>query len=411
MSPTFNYTARRRDGSTVEGSVNADSREEVARSLRDQDMFVTSVEKEDESSSIFSREIDLGKINNIFGKGFNIADLAHFSKQFSVLIEAGVPLVQSLEIMEDQAGQQHVKDMLEELRTDVEAGESFSEALNAHPDYFPPLFVHLVKAGETGGVLDEVLDELSDYYKRRDRINKEVKSALYYPATIIVVAIVAVIILLTFVLPTITDMLVGLGGDLPVFTRGLIAVSDFFNQYWWAVFGLLALVGFGLRYYVNTEGGKERKDRLILRLPVVGDLVRKVIISRFANTLALLLQSGVNIINGLPVLENVVDNELYREVLQEARARVREGTNLSVPLERSDEFPPIVIQMIMVGEETGNMEEMLERLSEYYDVEVENAIEGGISLIEPAIIIVMAFVVGSIILSIILPLFDIYQQI
>ena len=410
MSPQFNYRARTRDGSAVEGTVEADNRDEVARSLRNQDMFITSLEKADEKSSILSMDMDLEKLK-FWDTGFNTAELAHFSKQFSVLVEAGVPLVQSLEIMEEQAPQKKTQEMLQELRSTVEAGSSFSEALSDHPEFFPPLFVHLVKAGETGGVLDEVLDELAEYYKRRDRINKEVKSALYYPAVIILVAIVAVIILLTFVLPTITDMLVGLGGELPLPTVALIAISDFFNQYWWAVFGMLALVAFGLKYYVNTEGGKDRKDRFILRVPVIGDLVRKIIISRFANTLALLLQSGVNIINGLPVLENVVDNELYRDVLQEARARVREGTNLSRPLEQSGEFPPIVIQMIQVGEETGNMEEMLERLSEYYDVEVENAIEGGISLIEPAIIIVMAFVVGSIILSIILPLFDVYQQI
>ena len=410
MSPQFNYRARTRDGSAVEGTVEADNRDEVARSLRNQDMFITSLEKADERSSILSMDMDLEKLK-FWDTGFNTAELAHFSKQFSVLVEAGVPLVQSLEIMEEQAPQKKTQEMLQELRSTVEAGSSFSEALNDHPEFFPPLFVHLVKAGETGGVLDEVLDELAEYYKRRDRINKEVKSALYYPAVIILVAIVAVIILLTFVLPTITDMLVGLGGELPLPTVALITISDFFNQYWWAVFGMLALVAFGLKYYVNTEGGKDRKDRFILRVPVIGDLVRKIIISRFANTLALLLQSGVNIINGLPVLENVVDNELYREVLQEARARVREGTNLSRPLEQSGEFPPIVIQMIQVGEETGNMEEMLERLSEYYDVEVENAIEGGISLIEPAIIIAMAFVVGSIILSIILPMFDVYQQI
>ena len=410
MSPQFNYRARTSDGSAVEGTVEADNRDEVARSLRNQDMFITSLEKADERSSILSMDMDLEKLK-FWDAGFNTAELAHFSKQFSVLVEAGVPLVQSLEIMEEQAPQKKTQEMLQELRSTVEAGSSFSEALSDHPEFFPPLFVHLVKAGETGGVLDEVLDELAEYYKRRDEINKKVKSALYYPAVIVVVAVVAVLILLTFVLPTITDMLLQVGGELPLPTVVLISISDFFNQYWWAVFGLLALVAFGFKYYINTESGKDRKDRLILRLPVIGDLVRKIIISRFANTLALLLQSGVNIINGLPVLENVVNNELYREVLQEARARVREGTNLSRPLEQSGEFPPIVIQMIQVGEETGNMEEMLERLSEYYDVEVENAIEGGISLIEPAMIIIMAFVVGSIIMSIILPLFDIYQQI
>lgn len=410
MSPSFQYRARRRDGSTIEGDVEADSREEVARNLREQELFVTNIEKQEESSSVFSREIDLSSLK-FWESGFNTAELAHFSKQFSVLIAAGVPLVQSLEIMEEQSQKERVKEMLAELRATVESGESFSEALEEHPEFFPPLFVHLVKAGETGGILDEVLEELSEYYKRRDKINKEVQGALYYPAALIVVALIVVMILLTFVLPTITDMLVGMGGELPLPTVVLIAVSDFFNNYWWAAFGLIILAGAGLGYYVKTDSGKARKDRLILKLPVVGDLLRKIIISRFSNTLALLLQSGVNIINSLPVLENVVDNVVYREVLKEARARVREGNNLSVPLEKSEKFPPIVIQMIQVGEETGNLDEMLQRLSNYYDVEVENAIEGGISLIEPAIILFMAVIVGGIVASVILPLFSVYQQI
>ena len=409
MSPSFQYRARSRDGGTVEGSVEADSREEVARNLRDQELYVTNIEKVEESSSIFTRDINFSSIN-LWGGGFSIADLAHFSKQFSVLIAAGVPLVQSLEIMEDQTEEERVEDMLAELRSSVEAGSSFSDALDEHPEFFPPLYVHLVRAGETGGVLDEVLEELSDYYKRRDKINKEVKSALYYPAAMVIVAIIVVLILLTFVLPTITEMLVDLGGDLPLPTVIMITVSDFLQNYWWAVFGGVLLLGLGLRYFTKTERGDAWKDRILLKIPVVGNLLRKVIISRFANTLGLLLESGVNIINALPVLENVVGNVVYRNALREARARVREGENLSTPLEKSGCFPPIVIQMIQVGEETGNLDDMLDRLSQYYDVEVENAIEGGISLIEPTIIVFMAVIVGGIVASVLLPLFDVYQQ-
>ncbi len=410
MSPLFNYSARTKDGSAVEGNVKAENRESVARKLREQDLIVISVEKaEEESQSLLNRDIDLSKLA-FWEKGFNTAQLAHFSKQFSVLIAAGIPLVQALKIMSQQIEGQEVKEMLEEVRSTVEAGSSFSEALEEHPEYFPELFVHLVKAGETGGVLDEVLEELAAYYKRRDRINKEVKGALYYPAAIIVVAIFAVIILVTFVLPTITSMLVDLGGELPLVTRMLIGTSEFLQSYWWLMMGIMLLIILGLRYYFKTSRGRRIKDKLILKIPVIGDLIKKIIISRFANTLALLLDSGVNIVNALPVIENVVGNVVISEVLTEARASIREGANLSSSLKDSEYFPPIVIQMIQVGEETGNMDEMLTRLSEYYDVEVENAIEGGISLIEPAIIVIMAVVVGGIIMSVILPLFDIYQQ-
>lgn len=410
MSPFFKYSARTQEGGAVEGEVNAENRENVARKLREQDLIVISVEKiEEDSKGLLDRDIDLSKIA-FWEKGFNTAQLAHFSKQFSVLIAAGIPLVQALKIMREQIEGQEVKEMLDELRSTVEAGSSFSEALENHPEYFPELFVHLVKAGETGGVLDEVLEELAEYYKRRDRINKEVKGALYYPAAIIVVAIIAVIILITFVLPTITEMLVDLGGELPLITRALIGTSEFLQSYWWLILGGLTLVIFAMRYLFQTPRGKRAKDRMILKIPVIGDLIKKIIISRFANTLALLLDSGVNIVNALPVIENVVGNVVISEVLTDARASIREGANLSQSLKGSEYFPPIVIQMIQVGEETGNMDEMLNRLSEYYDVEVENAIEGGISLIEPAIIVVMAVVVGGIILSVILPLFDIYQQ-
>jgi len=413
MSPNFNYQARSREGQTMKGSIQANSREEVARQLREEGYFVTQVEKTSAESSggFLSMEVDLEKLK-FWDHGFSIADLARFSQQLSVLIQAGIPLVESLGIMENQVQQEHVKDMLAEVISSVEAGETFSRSLEDHPDYFPPLFVHLIRAGETGGVLDSVLNQLVEYYKRRDKINKEVKSALYYPAVIVLVAIVAVFILTTFVLPTLVDMLLSVGGDaLPLPTQILIGISNFMTSYWWAVLGGLIITLMLLRSYFKTPRGKRVLDRFILKLPVIGDLIRKIVISRFASTLALLIRSGVNIINALPVLEDVVGNEVYADILAESRERVREGVSLSQPLEDSEEFPPIVIQMIRVGEETGNMEEMLNRLSEYYDIEVENAIDGGISLIEPALIIMMAVVVGGIVVSIILPLFDIYQQI
>ncbi len=410
MSPEFNYKARDDSGQIIEGSVRADSEREAARSLHEDDLFVTSIDRSDSGGGGLNIELDIGSLLP-FGSGFKTAELAHFSRQFSVLVASGIPLVQSLEIIRQQSEEEDVRGMLREVRQSVEAGTSFSDALAEHPKYFPNLFIQLVRVGETGGVLDEVLKELSGYYQRRDEITKEVKGALYYPVTVLLVAAVVITILLTFVVPTITDMLRGLGGELPLPTRILIGVSSLMSSYWWLMLLVLAAVLMLLRYYFKTPEGKRRRDRILLKLPVAGTLIRKVQISRFASTLSLMLSSGVNLLNALPVTENVIENKVMQDVLGEARSRIQEGTDLSRPLERSGEFPPIVIQMIQVGEQTGSMEEMLDRLAEYYELEVEKTIEGGISLIEPAIIIVMAVVVGGIVASIILPMFEIYTQI
>ena len=413
MSPEFNYQARRKNGELVGGELNAGGRDEVARQLRERGMYIVSIEQKDveESGGLFGGlNTDLEDLM-VWKHGFKIADLAHFSQQLSVLIGAGIPLVSALGMMKEQASDKHVKEMLTEVVNSVEAGEPFSAALRNHPDYFPNLFVHLVKAGETGGVLDDVLEELVDYYRRRDKINKEVKASLYYPVVIVLVAIVAVFILMGFVLPTITDMLTSFGGNMPLPTVILMGVSNFIAGFWWAI--ILAGIVFilGLRAYIKSPSGKKKKDRLLLKLPIIGDLMMKIIIARFASTMALLLRSGVNIINALPVIEDVVNNDVYEEILQETRARVREGLVMSEPLDKSGEFPPMVIQMIRTGEESGNLEDMLNRTSDFYDVEVQNAIDGTISLIEPAMIIIMAVVVGSIVVSILLPLFEIYTSI
>ncbi len=411
MSPEYNYSARSGSGEIVKGSINADSEKDAAKVLHEEGLFITSLAQLPVAGEgRFSLNMDISGLSP-FGKGFKTAELAHFSRQFSVLVASGIPLVQSLEIMRQQTEDEHVSDMLTEVRQSVEAGQSFSDSLSEHPDYFPNLFVQLVRVGETGGVLDEVLKELSAYYQRRDVIAKEVKGALYYPATILVVATAVIIILLTFVVPTITSMLVGLGGDLPLPTRILIGSSNFLSSYWWLLLAGLAVFLLLMRYYLKTSSGRLRRDKILLKLPVAGELVRKVQISRFASTLSLMLSSGVNLLNALPAMENVIENEVLKDVLEEARSRVREGSDLSRPLSKSGEFPPIVIQMLQVGEQTGSMEEMLDRLAEYYELEVEKAIEGGISLIEPAIIIMMAVVVGGVVASILLPMFEIYTQI
>lgn len=411
MAELYSYKARGKSGQVLNGNLEASSREEVAKELRDKNLYAISIKKiiKEKNESRLKKDINLSEIT-IIPNGYKISELANFAQRLSVLIEAGIPLVRSITIIKNQSNTKHEKEMLAGLLSKIEAGETLSTALKDYPRYFPKLFVHLIKAGETGGVLDEVLAELVEYYRKRDKINKEVKSALYYPIVIVIVAVAAVFILVGFVLPNILNMLVNFGGEIPLPTQILIFVSNLISGYWWAILIGLTAVFLLLNNYLKTPKGKLKKDKLILKIPVIGDLVRKVIIARFASTMELLIKSGVNIINALPVIEEVVDNEVFADVLLETRMRVREGSTLSEPIRQSGEFPPMVVQMLKVGEESGNIEDMLNKISAYYDLEVENAIEGSISLIEPVMIIIMAVIVGGIVASIILPLFSIYSS-
>ena len=414
MAEVYAYKARGRGGEISNGSIEAESRKEAARELRERNLYAVSIEKLEESSKQKSKfslnmEIDLSELN-LFGAGYKTAELVNFAQRLSVLISAGIPLVRAITIIKNQSDAGHEKKMLKGLLSRVEAGETLSSALKEYPKYFPKLFIHLIKAGETGGVLDEVLAELVEYYRKRDKINKEVKSALYYPIVIVIVAIVAVFILIGFVLPSILNMLTGFGGEIPLPTQILIFLSNFISSYWWAILIAVIAAALLISHYIKTPEGKLKKDKLLLKIPVIGDLIRKVVIARFASTLSLLIQSGVNIINALPVIEEVVNNEVFADILLETRMRVREGSPLSEPIKKSGEFPPMVVQMLKVGEESGNIEEMLNKISDYYDMEVENAIEGSISLIEPVMIIILAVVVGGIVASVILPLFSIYSS-
>ncbi|PUU88124.1 MULTISPECIES: type II secretion system F family protein [Halanaerobium] len=413
MAQLYSYKARGQSGQVLNGNLEAASREDAANQLRERNLYAVSIKAVESGGerkeSRLTRDINLSEFN-IFGGGYKISELANFAQRLSVLITAGIPIVRSITIIKKQSNSKHEKNMLEKLLSRVEAGETLSSALKEHPKYFPKLFIHLIKAGETGGVLDEVLSELVEYYRERDKTNKQVKSALYYPIVIVIVAVIAVFILIGFVLPNILKMLVNFGGEIPLPTKILIFVSNIISSYWWAILIVLLAGLFLLSTYIKTPKGKLNKDKLLLKIPVIGDLIRKVVIARFASTMALLIKSGVNIINALPVIEEVVDNEVFADVLLETRMRVREGSTLSEPIRQSGEFPPMVVQMLKVGEESGNIEDMLNKISDYYDMEVANAIEGSISLIEPVMIIVLAVIVGGIVASVILPLFSIYSN-
>lgn len=417
MSPTFNYRVNTEEGKTEKGKLESSSRKEAAWELKKQGYFIAELEQidepekeEEESKKLWEREIDLSWIA-FWREGLNTEELAQFSEQFSVLISAGIPLMDALDIIREQTHRSRFERVLDEVISEIEGGTTFSEALTEHKKYFPSFFCQMVKAGETGGVLDEVLNQLSDHYRRQHELKEEVKSALYYPLTVLFVAVTAIIFILTFVVPEIIGIFAAMDIALPTPTLILITMSDFLQNFWWLLLsGFIAVILVVVLLYRNPKG-RWFFDSLLLRLPVVGGLIIKLGVSRFASTLALLLDSGVTLINALPVVEGVVDNKVVEKSLINARGRLREGVNISKPLDDSDIFPPMVVQMIEVGEETGNLGKMLKKLSGYYEMEARNTIDGAVSMLEPALIVFLAVSVGFIGLAVILPMFEMYASI
>jgi len=402
MATEFVYEAKNKSGEKVKGSIEAENKSVIARQLREKGYFITEI-KEKRSS------IDIGEFFSMH-KRVKLKDLSIFSQQFAAMINAGISLVDALNILQEQTNHRHLQDVLASVRDDVETGVSLADAVSKHPETFPELYTQLIRAGESGGVLDSILDKLAVHYDRQDELNSMVKSALYYPAVILLVGIAVVIFLVTRVVPQFVGMFQDFGSELPLPTRMLLAISSFAQSYWWAILLAVIAVIFLLIRYRKTPSGREATDRWILKLPVIGDMMRKVYISRFSSTLAILIDSGVDLLTALTIVEDVVGNRVYSEILTDARVQVREGSNLSDPLENSGEFPPMVVHMLRVGEETGAIGEMLNKVSRFYDRQTEAAVEGAISLIEPIMIVLLAVMVGFVAISIVTPMFDMFQQ-
>lgn len=404
MSPVYNYVAKNRQGKEIKAQVEADDFSQVARQLRQQGYYVVSIEKKEES------KLDLKNlsISKFIHKRVKISDLAIFSRQFAVLIDAGIPLVDALEIVRDQTDHPTLNRVLEEVQEDVETGSTLSEAMLKHPGVFPALYCQMVRAGEIGGMLDRVLNDMAEHYQHQNKLNEQIKSTLYYPITFLVLAIVVCSILVTVVIPSFVSIFSGLGAELPLTTRMLICISEFLQKYWWFLLGGIILFIVIIYSYTRTPSGRYRFDRIRLKLPIMGDIFRKIAISRFARTYSFLVGSGVNVLNALKIIEDVVGNRVIANALVMAERKVKEGGNLSQPLEESNQFPRMVTQMLKVGEETGDVDVMLSQIADFYDQEVRRKIEGAISLIEPILIIIMAVVVGFIAVSVILPIFNMY---
>src|SRR6266853_805709 len=398
--PVFTYRGTNRTGTTVTGEQLAPSKSELVNMLRKQHINVTKMSEK-------------GKEFNMptFGAGVNAKELAVFTRQFSVMIDAGLPLVQCLEILAGQQENKMFQKVLTGTRASVEGGTTLSAAMRQYEKVFDALYVNLVEAGETGGILDTILQRLSTYIEKNVKLKRAVKSAMVYPIAVLSVAAAVILLLLWKVVPIFTTLFVGLGVNLPLPTRIVIGLSNFVGS----IFGFLALVAIvgiiiGLKVWYGTPVGRMTIDGVLLKLPMIGLLLRKIAVARFTRTLGTLISSGVPILEGLEITARTAGNALIEKSLMEVRKGLEAGRNLSDPLKETNVFPGMVTQMIGVGEQTGAMDGMLQKIAYFYEDEVDAAVKDLLAAMEPMMIVFLGVVVGGIVISMYLPLFSLIGQ-
>ena len=396
--PMFEYTARNATtGQIQKGQVDVPNRDEVGAYLRKNRMMLVSVREA-------PKAISLG----FGGKGPRIKtrDIVIFTRQFATMINAGLPLVQSLTILAQQTENKSLQAVTRAVVYDVESGNTLADAFQKHPRAFTQLYVNMVAAGEAGGILDTILMRLATFLEKSDALMRKVKSAMVYPGVIISVAAIAVTILLIFVIPTFQAMFASVDMELPLPTRVVIGLSQLLIGFWWAFILAGALIFFAIRRYYGTPVGRKNIDSLLLKAPVLGDLLRKSAVSRFTRTLGTLISSGVSILDGLEITARTSGNRVVHDAVMESRNSIAGGETIAAPLERSNVFPPMVISMIAVGEQTGGLDEMLTKIADFYDDEVDVAVGALLSLMEPIMIVVLGVIVGGMVVAMYLPIFD-----
>lgn len=405
--PVFEYKVRDRSGKLVAATMEASSQRDVAESLREKGYFITEIKVPGKG---MNADIALPAWLDIGSKP-NLRDVTIFSRQFATVINAGLPVVQSLSILQRQTDKKGFKEALKKIREDVETGQPLSEALAKFPSIFSKLYVYLVKAGEISGNLDGILERVASYQEKQQALRGKLRSAMTYPAVVLFIALGVTYFLLTSIVPQFAGILTQLGGDLPVITRILIAISDFLRYQWWLLLILIVGSVVGLGFYYRTNNGRHVIDRLLLRLPVIGKLVQKTAIASFSNTFGLLLKSGVNIIESIDITKGTAGNAIVEDVLEEAKSAVQRGEQISVTLTQYPKvFPPLVSSMVAIGEETGAVDSMLEKIASFYEREVDEAVDGLTAALEPMLIVFLGGIVGFIVAGMFLPMFAIIGQ-
>ncbi len=405
MPETFQYKVKDKGGKLVEGSIEAETADLVVSKLRS--MGYTPINITQQSGVNVNKELKLPG----FSDRIKLKDVAVFSRQFATMINSGLSLLRSLNILAEQTESKPLAEVVNQVRLDVERGASLSQALAKHPKAFPRLYVSMVKAGEVGGALDSVLLRLAETIEKQVELRRKVKSAMTYPCVVAALVLIIVSAMLLFVIPMFQNIYKELGGTLPAPTQILIDISKVLRQFWYIIFAIEIGAAFAFRRWINSEEGRKQWDAVKLKVPVFGKLVRKTALARFSRTMSALVRSGVPILESLDIVADTSGNNVVAEAVRDTQAGVKQGEPLSRRLEDHPVFPPMVVQMMAVGEETGALDEMLDKIADFYDSEVEATVDALTSLIEPLLIVVMGVCVGGMIISLYLPMFNIIKLI
>ena len=395
--PTFKYTAKEINGKTVSGVLEYSDKALLIDALRKKDLIIISIEDAAKKRPMST------------GGSVKLEEIVIFSRQLATMVDSGIPLVQALDILCEQIEKPVFRSILAKIKDDIETGSSLSDAFARHPAVFSTLYVNMVRAGESSGALDDILDRLATYLEKSNMLQRKVKSSLIYPTVVVTMAMLITLVMLLKVIPTFKGIFAMLGGQLPFPTRVLIFVSDTIRGMFAYVASGIAISVFALKKYMKTRQGRENYDKMLLFMPVLGPLFRKVAVAKFTRTLATLVKSGVPILVSLEIVGKTAGNTVIEKAVESVRTGIKEGENIADPLAKSGAFPPMVVRMIKVGEQTGELEKMLTKIADFYEDQVDTAVSGLTSLIEPLIIGFLGIVIGGIVIAMFLPVFKLTE--
>jgi type IV pilus assembly protein PilC len=392
----FQWTGKTAKGEVLKGEYEAPDKSAVNEYLRKRRLVIVSVRKKQGA----------GALGGLFKKkGVGVKDLSVFTRQFATMVNAGLPLVQCLDVLGRQLDKPHFKEVVMQVTADVESGSTLAEAMEKHPRVFSDLYSNMIAAGEAGGILDVILSRLAIFLEKADALQRKVKGAMTYPVIVLTVAGGACIFMLMFVIPVFAKMFSDFGGTLPAPTRIVMGISDFIRGYWWAMLGGAFAFTWLFKRYRATNNGRRATDRLAMRIPILGNVVLKSSVARFTRTLGTLIGSGVPILQGLEITSRTAGNKVMQEAIEATARSISQGETIAQPLRESGVFPPMVVQMIGIGEQTGALDEMLSKIADFYDDEVDAAVEALTAAIEPIMIVVMGTMVGGMLVAMYLPMF------
>ena len=401
----YSYKAKKNSGEVVQGYIEAENRRLVIGKLQKMQFFPISVVEESGGKGL-QAEFSLNSLRRV-----GLKDITTFSRQLSDLLKSGLPLAKALEVLTKQTSNPKLLSILRTICSDVQGGSTFADALKRHPKVFSDLYCSMVHAGEISGGLDAVMERLSNFLESEQETRSKFITAMTYPAFMVLVCVAVVIVLFTFVVPKFQSMFEESGAILPISTQFLMGVSRFVQLWWWVILGGFVALILLFRHYIHTEAGRIQWDEFKLQIPLIGDLVKKREVSKFARTLGTLLANGVNILRALEITEEVVSNKIIAKNIREMAGNIKEGERLSDRMAQSPYFPPLAVNMVAVGEETGDLERTLNRVAQSYENETERAMKTVTTLLEPMMIVVMAVIVGFIVFAMIMPIFQISQSI